>query len=475
MASLVKAGLRLAVVLAVWFALSLWLGWDRLPIAPGRVTSGPNRGLEQLVGALWWLAAASIVSQTAKTGAEIVRLLDKRDRQRALRFTLDTIAIAVYLAALVSMSAFVFELPIATLFATSSLLAVVLGFALQATVADLLAGVALNVEQPFRHGDWITVDGRHHGRVTDMNWRATHIEQKNGDLLILPNNMLNRSMIVNHSLPKRTHRSSVDVMLHYTDAPEHTSEVLRAAVMSVPAVLKNPAPQIEVQQFGEGTITYRLKYWIGNMSDEASIESRVRHAAWRHVSWAGFEWPTFRYVNGVVPQRNGAPNATEKLDELLGRMPLFAPLDAAEREQLARGLRLQRVKANARIIRKGEEGRSLFIIREGAFRVLIDDGSGEREVARLQPGDYVGEASLLTGAVRNATIEALTDAAVYEVDKDAIAPLIAARQSLADDLGAVMAERERAREETLATNGSPKPPGSLGQIASQIRAFFASS
>ena len=72
-----------------------------------------------------------------------------------------------------------------------------------------LAGVALTVEQPFRHGNWITVDGRHHGRVVDMNWRATHIEQKNGDLLILPNNMLNRATIVNHDLPKHAHRSTV--------------------------------------------------------------------------------------------------------------------------------------------------------------------------------------------------------------------------------------------------------------------------
>ena len=117
MASLVKAGLRLLVAAVVLLALSSWLGLDRLPIAPGKVTSGPNRGLEQLIGTLWWLAAASVCSQTAKTGAAIVRFFDHSDRQRGIRFILDTFAIVVYLAALISMSAFVYDLPITTLFA----------------------------------------------------------------------------------------------------------------------------------------------------------------------------------------------------------------------------------------------------------------------------------------------------------------------------------------------------------------------
>lgn len=473
MASLVKAGLRLLVVALVWLALSSWLGWERLPIAPGHVTSGPNRGLEQFVGTLWWLLAASVCSLTAKTGAAVVRFFDHSDRQRTARFILDTIAIVVYLGALISMSAFVFDLPITTLFATSSILAVILGFALQATVADLLAGVALTVDQPFKHGDWITVDGRHFGRVVDMNWRATHIEQKSGDLLILPNNMLNRASLVNHNAPTQAHRSSVTVMLRYHDAPEEAVEVLRAAALTVPNVLKQPAPKVDVAQFGEGTITYKIKFWMAGVSNEAEMNSEVLRAAWKHVSWAGFDWPTYRYGMDVPEQRTRHDDGADLL-ALLARMPLFKPLEPAEREQLAGGLRPRRVKQKTRIIRQGESGQSLFLIRSGVFRVLVDDAHGEREMARLQPGDYVGEASLLTGAVRNASIEALTDALVYELDKEAIAPIIAARQSLADELGSVIAERERTREK-IAVNGDGKSTTrSLGQIASQIRAFFAS-
>ena len=206
------------------------------------------------------------------------------------------------------------------------------------------------------------------------------------------------------------------------------------------------------------------------MGDESDICSQVLHAAWKHVSWAGFDWPTYRYVGDAV-ERKAPTDESLELVSLLARMPLFKPLEAEEREYPSRGLRLQRIKQKTRLIRQDEIGRSLFIIREGAFRVLV---AGEREMARLQPGDYVGEASLLTGAARNASIEALTDAAVYEVDKDAIAPLIAARQSLADELGAVIAERERSREEALAVSCSVKSSSSLGLIASQIRTFFAS-
>ncbi len=469
MASLVKAGLRLVVALAVWLALSLWLGWDRLPVAAGRLTPGP----EQIIGVLWWLAAASVFSQTAKAGAEIVRFFDRGDRQRTARFILDTFAIVVYLGALISMSAFVFQFPISTLFATSSILAVILGFALQATVGDVLAGVALTVEQPFRHGDWITVDGKHFGRVVDMNWRATHIEQKSGDLLVLPNNMLNKLPIVNHDQPRHAHRSSVNIILRYHDATEHVAEVLRAAALTVPSVLKNPSPKVDLGPFGEGTITYRIKFWIARVDKQAEIATQVLHAAYRHVSFAGFAWPNYRYLG----DGNEQPAASDRIAELvglLGRIPLFSTLDGEEREQLAGGLHPQLIKRKSRLIRQGETGRSLFVIREGALRVLVTKDENEHEVARLQPGDYFGEASLLTGAARNATVETLTDSIVYEIDKDAIAPLIAARQSLADELGGMMAEREQAREEVRAGNGERKASSSLSAIASQIRTFFAS-
>jgi CRP-like cAMP-binding protein len=387
---------------------------------------------------------------------------------------LDAIAIVVYLGAFISMSAFVFEFPVSTLFATSSIVAVILGFALQATVGDVLAGVALTVDRPFREGHWITVDGRHHGRVVDMNWRATRIEQKSGDLLILPNNMLNRATIVNHDIPKHAHRNTVDVILQYNDSTEHVAEVLRAAAMTVPSVLRAPGPKVDVAGFGEGTITYRIKFWVSRVDVRDDVATSVLHAAWKHVSFAGFAWPTNRSVGEAAEQRP-ARDAAQQLMELLERIPLFATLDAHEREHLASCLQPQIIKQKTRFIRQGENGRSLFIIREGALRVIVTDHDKEQEVARLQPGDYLGEASLLTGAVRNASVEALTDAIVYEIDKDALAPLIAARQTLADDLGGAMAARERARAEARAGTGEHKPAGSLTQIANQIRAFFASA
>ena len=58
------------------------------------------------------------------------------------------------------------------LIAGSGILAVILGLALQETLGNILAGLALHFEKPYRAGDWLIVDNRH-AQVTEMNWRAT--------------------------------------------------------------------------------------------------------------------------------------------------------------------------------------------------------------------------------------------------------------------------------------------------------------
>src|SRR6185295_4891708 len=103
--------------------------------------------------------------------------------------------------------------------AGSTILAAVLGFALQNTLANAFAGVAIQTERPFRVGHWITV-GSWEGVVTEVTWRATKIRTKAGNLVAVPNSVMANEAINNYSAPTAPTRLSVDVGATYSAAPD---------------------------------------------------------------------------------------------------------------------------------------------------------------------------------------------------------------------------------------------------------------
>src|SRR6185503_6861686 len=107
--------------------------------------------------------------------------------------------------------------------------------------------------------------------------------------------------------------------------------------------------------------------------------------------------------------------AREHQDRLsvLKRIEIFAPLDDSHREVLAQGIRSVNFAGGEAIIRQGEPGDSLYVLKEGevAIRVAVD--GAEREVAKLKTGDFFGEMSLMTGEPRRATVAATGDVACY--------------------------------------------------------------
>ena len=75
------------------------------------------------------------------------------------------------------------------LLTTSAVGAVVVGFALQDTLGNLFAGLAIQIEKPFRVGHWILVSGRE-GQVLEITWRAPKLRTKDGEFLVVPNSIV---------------------------------------------------------------------------------------------------------------------------------------------------------------------------------------------------------------------------------------------------------------------------------------------
>src|ERR1700675_5097680 len=105
------------------------------------------------------------------------------------------------------------------LLATSGVLAIVLGLALQNTLADVFAGIAFGIEAPFNVGDRISVADKIEGTVVQMNWRSIRIHTDGDDVAIVPNSVVANSDIVNRSFPTRLRSAFIEFSCPATANP----------------------------------------------------------------------------------------------------------------------------------------------------------------------------------------------------------------------------------------------------------------
>ena len=97
--------------------------------------------------------------------------------------------------------------------ASSAVLGLVVGFAARQTLANAIAGILLAITQPIRIGDLVTFE-EETGEVEDMKLTYTYIRLGDGRRLIVPNERLAQSSIVNHTIAERRVQVEVSVWLH---------------------------------------------------------------------------------------------------------------------------------------------------------------------------------------------------------------------------------------------------------------------
>jgi small-conductance mechanosensitive channel/CRP-like cAMP-binding protein len=326
-----------------------------------------------------------------------------------------------------------------SLAATGGVLTAVVGFALQSTIANVFAGVALPLEGQLAIGDWIEVDG-HTGRIREMRWRSTTVVTKTGDTIILPNNQLITTTVLNYSRPSPIHRTAIRVSFHYRHPPNEVKAVLLDAVRGMPGLLAEPAPDTFPIEFAESAVTYVLRVWIDDFLRLEPIEGEVKTRVWYAARRAKLEIPY--PIRTIVGASAEVEDVTGSRVAALERVDLFAPLDGESRTRLASALHEQRFGIGEDIIRQDAPGDSLFIIARGRVEVRVSVDGAHRRLATLGPGQFFGEMSLMTGAHRTATCTALTDTVCYVIDQPAFRCVLDTRPSLAEDISSILAERQ---------------------------------
>ena len=317
--------------------------------------------------------------------------------------------------------------------------AVVLGLALQDTLGNAIAGLALQADQPYKVGDWIRV-GDHEGRVTQISWRSTVLRTRESTLVALPNSSIADGAIVNFSEPAPPTRIFVDVGVAYAAPPNHVKAIIVEAIAHVPLAMPTPPPDVQLLDFGTSSITYRCRCFIQDMERSSMAQDQMRTAIWYTFQRHGIEIPfpiQVEYAGGDMPAVTFPEQA--HLHTLIGNSALLGGLTADARAQLAASARPRLYGAGEVVVRQGTAGGTAYLIGRGVARVSL--GAEDLEVARLQVGEIFGEMSWLTGDPRSATVTAVEDTLVFELDESVLRDLATASEGVLDTLADAVSRR----------------------------------
>lgn len=361
---------------------------------------------------------------------------------------------------------------------TSAVLTAVVGFALQDLLSSIIAGLALQVERPFKSGDWVMFDEQE-GQVLEVNWRSTKILTVHRDIVVIPNNVITRSALVNFSAPTRVHRRKVVVGLRYEAPPNVAKRSIMKAVTEAEGVLEDPPPFVLLKSFDDFAVTYRVHFFIEDFPNRERIEDDVRTRIWYQLRRDGLSIPfPIRDVNVrqvTVEEEDRAREAElAHVVAALERVPFLEPLSSEERRRLAGNVKREHYARGETVLRQGSAGDSFYVIAAGAVEVLV--GEELRPVATLARHDFFGEMSLMTGEPRSATIVATEDAELYVIDKRAFESVIVSNEGLV----AKISERLESRRDSLtdAEEGGVAETGreaadAKSSLVNRIRRFFS--
>ncbi len=186
------------------------------------------------------------------------------------------------------------------------------------------------------------------------------------------------------------------------------------------------------------------------------------------------------YLHGKEEVLSIKDQRLRRLADSLLRVYLFASLDEDERLLIAEQLNEMHYAQKELIIREGERDDSLFIIGRGEVEVFITSTRGNRKIlSRLVGGDFFGEMALLTGEKRTASVQAITDVRVYQLDKSSFREVLERKPDILEEISNVLSRRKDELSDLMSQTSSGEHPQTMlnvadakNRILSRIRDYF---
>ena len=385
---------------------------------------------------------------------------------KLLRDLVSTIIFLIVLMVVLSVS-YHAERELRGLLAGSGVLAIILGFAAQNLLSSVIAGLSLQIQRPYKVGDWLKVDDTY-GEVMEIRWGATRLRTNDEIMLHIPNNQMIKQTVVNLTYPTRVHYMRLYMGAEYGAPPNRVKDALMRATLQARGVEKNPPPQVFVSEYGESAIIYQIKFTMTTHSGYYETRDAIYTNAWYEFRRQKITIPfPIRTLEINRRRRRTTEEENAQTRASLGTDTLFSCLSGGQLDDLIRGSRRIHFGRGEKIIEEGAEGTSMFVLVQGAAGVSVSQNGSLLRVASLAEGDYFGEMSLLTDEKRTATVQAEEDCEVIEISQSAMAAVLHDAPECLTRLSELLATRK------METEGLLKDVARTTQEENQVREYRA--
>ena len=304
---------------------------------------------------------------------------------------------------------------------TTTVFAAVLGFALQETLGNIFSGLSLSMGRPFEPGDWIR-SGAHVGQVKGIAWRATTIVTRANERLEVPNSVIAKDALYNYATGHVC--DEITVGISYGVPPNHVREVVLTLLRDVPQVLRDPPPEVLAWNYSDFAIEYRIKYSIADYGVLEHVRDRVASSLWYALRRHSIEIP---FPTRTVHVRDAGRDEDEKADaqferELmtdLRQVDWLRGLSDEELRLLVPTVAVRQFGAGEMLVRRANRASRCSSCAADEPKSWVKRPTARFATLRkLAPAIITGEMALMTGEPRNASVRAITDLEVIEMDRE---------------------------------------------------------
>src|SRR5213595_1385483 len=261
------------------------------------------------------VGAAAILFSTALVVALVNRYVwdfyfEKKRQTPIPHFLRELVGGIIFLIALllVLSAGYHAEAELKGVLAGSGVIAIILGFAGQNFFAGIIGGVAIQINRPYKVGDWLQV-GERFAEVMEINWRSTRLRTNDAIYLDIPNNEMVSHTIVNLHYPTEVHAMRIRIGVEYKNPPNRVKDALFRAASAADGVLAEPKVKIFLVDFADSAVIYEIKYYMGNHSRINEINDAVRTNVWYELKRQRITIPF--PIRTLHVQRKPAPSLVE--------------------------------------------------------------------------------------------------------------------------------------------------------------------
>ena len=347
-------------------------------------------------------------------------------RRRVPAIFLDVIRFALIALGVGLIFAYIWGANIGGLFTALGITSIVIGLTLQNSVGQIISGLLMLFEQPFRLGDWIQTP-EDKGRVVEVNWRAVHLETADG-LRITPNSVLAGKSFTNLSRPDGQHAIRVTSVFAIEDRPDQVCAMLTRVASQLPEC----HPDLTPVAVPLGQLKYRTKIPLRSPGDDSTAEATFLRWIWYAARREGLH---------LDEAEDGFSDGDTVESAIRTVVAPTLRLTAQQQRAMVPHAIIERFAAGELIQAAGTVPERMSFVISGTVLLAASAEDGSRaEVGTLEEGAYLGQTTLVRHPVTESSI-ALDEVTLVRVEREAIEAVVQRNPLLLQEFGRSIDER----------------------------------